>query len=81
MVTQNTVATEAWKCAECPQILGTIEGPLVTIRHQKRQVKAMLPCAQICDRCGALNFRPAPAVAPLDTTPIDKRTASPHGID
>jgi hypothetical protein len=63
-----------WKCCGCPQVLGTVDGAVVTIRHQKRQVKATLPCAQVCDRCGTLNFRPAPEAVSLDSTRTDTPT-------
>lgn len=58
---------EAWKCAECPWVLGTIERATATIRHQERRVRATLPCAHVYDRCGTLNFRPAPARIRDDT--------------
>jgi hypothetical protein len=43
----------------CPRILGEIAGASVTIAHQRRRIMASLPCSQVCDKCGTVNFWPS----------------------
>jgi hypothetical protein len=62
-----------WRCSGCPQVLGIVEGRSVTIKHAGRQIKATLPCAQVCDGCKTLNWWPS-----ATDTAADVCTPAPH---
>ena len=52
-------------CRFCPTVqkLGETDGETIIVKHQKREIKARLPVAIRCERCGKINlFKPVRTV-------------------
>lgn len=44
-----------WRCARCSKLLGVLAGGVLSVRHQKVEIRTHLPTERRCEKCGTWN--------------------------